>query len=223
MKSNTLPYLFIDFDSTITRVEALDVLAEMLYGHVDEEKKRIQDIAEITRQAMEGLLPFDQALQKRVELLQLNASAIHSLVQILQNKISQSFLENRTWIKQHANRIFILSGGFKEFIIPIASEFDIAPEHVIANEFEYNHDGVVIGFNSNLLLSRASGKVLWMKEQQFDMPCDVLGDGFTDYEIRQAGLCRNFYLFTENVRRESLVGLADREISHLNQLIEIWK
>ena len=52
MKLNN--YLVIDFDSTFTKVEAFDVLADIsLNGHPDKEERKKQIVA-ITNQGMDG-------------------------------------------------------------------------------------------------------------------------------------------------------------------------
>jgi hypothetical protein len=58
-------YFVIDFDSTFTKVEAFDVLAEIsLKDHPDQEK-RIQQIKDITNQGMDGSISFRESLERR--------------------------------------------------------------------------------------------------------------------------------------------------------------
>jgi D-3-phosphoglycerate dehydrogenase len=48
-----------------------------------------------------------------------------------------------------------------------------------------------------------------MRSLQLDGDVYVIGDGYTDYEIRESGLANRFYAFTENVLRPSVVEKAD--------------
>ena len=63
------PYFIIDFDSTFTRVEALDVLAEIVLAHSSKKDAVVQAIHEITNRGMNGELDFAQALRTRVALV----------------------------------------------------------------------------------------------------------------------------------------------------------
>jgi D-3-phosphoglycerate dehydrogenase len=47
----------------------------------------------------------------------------------------------------------------------------------------------------------------------------VIGDGYTDYEIREAGQASKFYLFVENVQRTHLFDKADRVVTCLEDFI----
>jgi len=52
----------------------------------------------------------------------------------------------------------------------------------------------------------------------------VIGDGYTDYQIKAAGLANKFFAFTENIHRENVVQAADHitpsfdEFLYLNKL-----
>ncbi len=49
----------------------------------------------------------------------------------------------------------------------------------------------------------------------------VLGDGYTDYEMREAGLANRFYAFTENIQRENVMSKADYIIPALEEFLYI--
>nr|MCU0392876.1 phosphoglycerate dehydrogenase [Thermoflexibacter sp.] len=51
----------------------------------------------------------------------------------------------------------------------------------------------------------------------------VIGDGYTDYEIRQAGLANSFFAFTENVEREVVVEKADHIAPSLDEFLYVHK
>lgn len=58
-----------------------------------------------------------------------------------------------------------------------------------------------------------------MEELNLNGDIYVIGDGFTDYEIRQAGLAKKFYAFTENVSREKVVKVADQVVTSFDEII----
>ena len=93
MKPNK--YFVIDFDSTFTKVEAFDVLADIsLEGHPEKNqiKKKILDI---TNQGMEGVLSLRESIQKRIELLSPQKKHIHLLVNHLKSLVSESCYRNK--------------------------------------------------------------------------------------------------------------------------------
>ena len=218
MKNQETNYIF-DFDSTFTQVEALDELANIILCNNPNQKEIQKKIDEITSDAMNGLLPFDKALKERLALLTITKDHIQKLVEVLAQKISTSFLTNKNFFQNNAERIWIVSGGFVEFILPITSSFGIKEENVFANSFLFNSDNLVIDYDKNNPLSKSKGKVLLLKELKLQGEVIVIGDGYTDYEIKEAGLASAFYLFTENVQRKHLYKLADKVIASLDEII----
>ena len=84
MKQNT--YFVIDFDSTFTKVEAFDVLADIsLKGHPDLPKIKKQ-IEEITNLGMTGDISFRESLEKRLTLLALESLSLMETTIKLRNK-----------------------------------------------------------------------------------------------------------------------------------------
>jgi D-3-phosphoglycerate dehydrogenase / 2-oxoglutarate reductase len=77
----------------------------------------------------------------------------------------------------------------------------------------------IIGCNQNNILSQDAGKVKLVKQLNFTQQVCVIGDGFTDYQIKEAGLAEKFYLYTENVFRKSLVENATAVISNLDEIL----
>ncbi len=217
-------YFVIDFDSTFTKVEAFDVLAEIsLKDHPDQEN-RVRQIKEITNQGMDGSISFRQSLEMRVELLSPNRRHLQQLVVQLKEKVSESIKRNREFFQTYADHIYIISNGFHAFIDPIVIDYGIKLENIFANRFHFDEQGNVIGFDKENPLSANNGKVEQLK--QLNLPGDiyVIGDGYTDYEIKHAGLANKFFAFTENVERENVLKNADHiapsfdEFLYLNKL-----
>ncbi len=209
----------IDFDSTFTKVEALDELAIIALANNPNKDSIVQAIIDITNQGMEGKMPFDQTLQKRIALLQATTNHIQTLVQLLEQKVSESFKRNIHFLEEHAHNIYIVSGGFKEYIIPIVTPYGIKPEHVYANTFITNDIGDIIGFDTTNLLAQEKGKVKLLQQLKLPGAVFIIGDGYTDYQLREAGLANTFYMFTENITRESLVPKADVVINSLDEFL----
>lgn len=203
------PYYIIDFDSTFTQVEALDELARIsLRDRLDKEKV-FKQIENLTNAAMEGRMSFSESLEGRVKLLQADQIHLKQLVRHLKKKVSASFLRNKEFFQANADRVLIVSGGFKEFIIPVVTEYHIKKENIYANTFEFDNDGNIIGYDTSNPLSQEGGKVKLLRELNLKGEIFGIGDGHSDFQLKESGIVDTFYAFTENVERESVIAKAD--------------
>lgn len=216
-------YFVIDFDSTFTKVEAFDALADISLKDHPEKEERKKQIQQITDQGMNGTISFRESLEKRLQLLAPNRAHLPALVAVLKDKVSESFKRNRDFFQRYADNIYIISNGFREFIEPIVTDFGIKPQNVLANEFRFDEKGNVIGFDTNNPLSANNGKVEQLKKLSLPGDVYVLGDGYTDYEIKRAGLANKFYAFTENVERENITDKADHITPSLDEFLYLNK
>jgi D-3-phosphoglycerate dehydrogenase len=212
-------FFVIDFDSTFTRVEALDELVRISLAGKPSAGAALEEIRSVTERAMAGEISFSESLRRRVSLLGANRSHIDELVLVLREKVSDSFLRNRDFFAAYGDQIRIVSSGFKEFIVPIVAEFGIAAENVYANTFRFDESGVILGYDETNYLSQDKGKVKLLRDLQLPGEVYVLGDGYTDYEIREAGLANKFFAFTENVERETVVSMADHTSATLDEFL----
>lgn len=216
-------YFVIDFDSTFTKVEAFDVLADIsLDGHPEKESLKYK-IQEITNKGMDGSLSFRESLEQRLAILSPNKKHITQLVGVLKDKVSESFKRNRDFFQEYADHIYIISNGFHAFIDPIVMDFGIKPENIFANRFRFDEQGNVIGFDTENPLSANNGKVEQLKRLSLPGDVYVIGDGYTDYEIKHSGLANKFYAFTENVGRENIIDKADHIAPSLDEFLYLNK
>ncbi len=212
-------FFVIDFDSTFTKVEALDVLGEIsLNGRPDRDAVLAQ-IKTITDLGMSGQLSLAESINRRLELLRAHRDHLPLLVETLKTKISDSFQRNQVFLSENADHIYIISSGFKEFIVPIVTSLGVKEDHVFANTFVYDESGNIVGCDHSNPLSMDSGKVKLMRDLNLDGDIYVIGDGYTDYEIREAGLANRFYAFTENVERPLVIEKADHIAPSLDEFL----
>lgn len=219
----TNKYFVIDFDSTFTQVEALDVLGEICLKEFHDRDKILQEIKDITDLGMEGKISFRESLERRVLLLKAHKNHLNPLIESLKQKVSDSFKRNKEFFQTYSDNIFIISNGFKEFIIPIVTEFGIKPENVFANDFVFDEKGNIIGYNKDNVLSSNNGKVAQLKALNLQGDVYVIGDGYTDYEIKEAGLANKFYAFTENIERGKVLEKADHIAPSLDEILYLFK
>lgn len=211
-------YVF-DFDSTLTRVEALDVLAEMTLNGKSNKDEIIEEIQKITNLGIDGDISFTESLERRIKLLNANKRDLDGLVDELRQKISKSIESNKEFFEKFSDDIYVISCGFKEFIDPIVEEYNIPSDRVYANTFEFDEDGKIIGFDADNPLSQHNGKIECLKQMNLDGEVQVIGDGYSDYVMREAGIADKFFAYTENVHREKAANNADHVTPNLDEFL----
>ncbi|MFT5884950.1 MAG: D-3-phosphoglycerate dehydrogenase [Arcticibacterium sp.] len=219
--SSTIPkkYFVIDFDSTFSKVEGLDELAKIALQGTPDQDAIVKQIRDLTDQGMSGEITFAEALSKRLELLNANQGHIDKLVAFLKDNISESFKRNQVFFDLCSDQIIILSSGFKDFIVPVATGMGVKEENIYANTFTFDADGNITGADTENVLAGNGGKVKLIKSLKLDGEVHVIGDGFTDYEIRANGLAEAFYAFTENVSRANVIEKADHVVRTLDEIL----
>ncbi|QNF33837.1 phosphoglycerate dehydrogenase [Adhaeribacter swui] len=202
-------FFIIDFDSTFTQVEALDELGEISLKDYEDKAQILEEIKNLTNSAMDGRSSFTEGLTQRLVLLKANKKHLTPLIATLKTKVSDSIRRNKDFFTAFADQILIVSSGFKEFITPIVTEYGIKEENIYANTFVYDENDNIVGFDQDNVLCRDKGKIKLLENLALQGDVYVLGDGYTDYEIKEAGLANKFYAFTENVAREAVVAKAE--------------
>jgi len=214
-------YYIFDFDSTLTKVEGLDVLAEITLANNPKKDQIIEEIISITNLGIDGEISFTQSLERRIKLLSANRSDLELLIQELKKRVSSSIERNKEFFELFSENIYVISAGFKEFIDPIVAEYNIPSERVYANTFEFNSEGEIIGFDRDNVLSTHNGKIACLKNLQLDGEIQVIGDGYSDYVTKEAGVADKFFAYTENVQRAKTIKNADHITPNLDEFLFI--
>jgi len=213
-------HLIIDFDSTFVTVESLDELAHIVLKDNPESAQRLETIRAITRAGMEGSIPFDESLSKRLKLLNINQKDIHAATIVLAKKVTPSFKRNKQFLMENAQNILIVSGGFYEMIIPIVSEYGILEDQVFANKFVYKGTSRIAHVDSQNIMAQSGEKVAQANALGLAGEIHVIGDGYTDYQIKSEGPAKKFFAFIENIRRNSVCEVADVVLSNIDDYIK---
>ncbi|MBS1524568.1 MAG: HAD-IB family phosphatase [Bacteroidetes bacterium] len=216
-------YFIIDFDSTFTQVEALDELARISLRKNPNREHIYKQIEDFTNAAMEGKLSFTESLASRVKLVQANRDHLKQLITHLKKKVSPSFSRNSNFFKQHQDNVYIVSGGFKEFITPVVTDYFIKKENIYANTFVFDENDNIIGYDTENPLSKEGGKVKLLKQMNLQGEIFGIGDGYSDFQLKESGLIKKFFAFTENIERKSVAEKADHITPSLDEFLYINK
>ncbi|KAG7369356.1 phosphoserine phosphatase [Nitzschia inconspicua] len=217
-----------DVDCTITKQDALDDLAEFLgKGHA---------VRQITHQAMNGDMDLDLALQERLKIM---APIVDSLQDyILSNPAEGRLVDGIQELVQELQArnvpIYLISGGFRELILPVADLLKIPRNHIYANRFVYmaDDDGQirVHGFDPTEPTSHEGGKPEAIRRIRSQKPFQtivMIGDGITDLEaVQETGGADLFIGFGGVIERAKVIEGADWFVNSYQELIDAlprWK
>jgi phosphoserine phosphatase len=170
--------LLLDADSTLFNEEVIDLLAQ---------KAGVgQKVAEITKQAMQGVLDFPTALKQRVMLLRdLPENVLSEVSEEI--SITKGGRELISVAQSKGFVISVVSGGFEEVISPIMQELGIA--YFRANTLEIE-DGKLTGYVLGEIVDQAA-KTKWLLDlsEKFQIVAQdtiAIGDGANDIGMVQA-------------------------------------
>lgn len=169
-----------DFDSTLTRLEGIDELAA--HAGVAEQ------IAPLTAAAMEGAIPLDAVYGARLEVVRPGREDIAWLGARYLDAIVPG-AEATVATLQRANvAVYVVSGGFRAAVLPLAKKCGIAPDHVFAVEITFDADGRYEDFDRASPLTRSDGKAVVCRQiLQRHRALALVGDGVTDVAARSGG------------------------------------
>ena len=211
--------LIFDFDSTFIQLETIEVLAEFALSNNKNKTIVLNKIKDITDLAMIGKISFKEALSHRISMLNLDQKHIERTSDFIKRKISKSFISNIDFFKNNYNNIYIVSGGFKSIIYSTVKQFNIIESNIYANDFLNINNKATI--DSNNPLSMNNGKSMVIKNiDGFNI---IIGDGYTDYEVKKNGFADIFIQYTENINRKELNDKADFIATNFNDILNFIK
>jgi len=171
-----------DVDSTVCVDEGIDELAAFL-GKGDE-------VAAMTAAAMGGGVSFRDALEARLQVMQPTRASVDAFVKNNPPKLSPGIPELFASLRGANKTVYLVSGGFRQMIAPVAAALDVPPENVFANNILFNDDGSYASFDPTEFTSKAGGKAEAVKHVKASKGHEVMamvGDGATDLESRAPG------------------------------------
>jgi len=203
-----------DVDSTVVSEEGIDVLAEYL--------GKGEAVAALTRQAMEGGMAFQDALSARLNLLQPSRQSILNCLQDQPLILTDGVQELMSALQRKNVDIWLVSGGFRIMIEPIAKQLDIPIENIVANTLLFNTDGSYSGFDATEPTSADMGKPKALAQIQATKGYETIvmvGDGATDAQAKPPAAA--FIGFGGIVERPAVKAKSDWFVTDFREMTKI--
>lgn len=201
-----------DVDSTVIQDEGIDELAKFC-GKGDEVKK-------LTAEAMGGNMTFQEALKKRLDIIRPTVTQIREFLDTFPIRLTPGISQLVKSLHDLGVPVYLVSGGFRSLIEPVAEKLGIPPSNIFANRLKFFFNGEYAGFDENEPTSRSGGKglvVRRLKEQHGYQRLVIIGDGATDAEASPPA--DGFIGFGGNVVREEVRKRASWYVTDFQELI----
>lgn len=180
------------------------VIATALAG-APNQAELVAKVEAITNLGMEGKLAFTESLQQRFAVVPLHKTHFETVGSELCEKLTEGMADLFAWLRQEDISTFIISGGFKESILPVAEKLGLDSEHVFANTVVLDDAGNVFGIDTDNVCYTDQGKapVIEHIKNQYGLsgPVCMIGDGANDLKAYELGVADYFCGFTANVER----------------------
>lgn len=203
-----------DVDSTVIQEEGIDVLAAYLgYG---------ERVAALTKQAMEGGMKFQDALKARLDLLTPSKLQIESCLDEHPLKLSPGVAEFIQALQDANKAVYLVSGGFRLMIEPVAEILNIPKTNIVANTLLFDSDGFYYEFDKSEPTSQDMGKpkaIQSIMQTGHFKNVVMIGDGATDAQAKPPASA--FIGFGGVARREKVVAASDWFVTDFEDMTRI--
>ena len=185
LENKSKPYLLdhkfyhrvaIDVDSCLTGIEGIDLLAKI--------RGVGKTVTEMTRNAMGEGGSFNVALARRLELIQPKEKDLDYVANIYIKNIVKDARVVIELLQANGVDTMLLSGGFRNSIIPLAKFIGIPEQNIYANDLFFNEEGEYLGFDGGNLLSQEKGKKKQIEKLKHKKTgfYAIIGDGVSELE-----------------------------------------
>lgn len=170
--------IIFDVDSTLCTIEGIDELARM--------KGVEEQIIPLTQRAMEGQLSLEEIFARRLALIQPTTIDLAKLASLYCQSLSPSIPGVLNELRKRKIDCYIVSGGYKEAVLPLADFLRIPSQNVYANSLYFDEKGIYRGFDQNCPLWKRNGKTEVIKKLPLKRKSILVGDGMSDAEAKEA-------------------------------------
>lgn len=181
-------------------------------------------MSEFTAKAMGGTMKFEDALEARLKIIEPSRQSILNCLDDLPLELSPKIDEFIELCHYKGIDVYLVSGGFRIMIEPIAKKLLVAKDNIYANSILFNDDaeGTYAGFDATEPTSADGGKpkaLRMIKENAGYETMIMVGDGATDAQAKPPA--KAFIGFGGVVTREAVKAKACWFIKDFQDMIHV--
>jgi len=146
-----------------------------------------QEVADLTASAMSGTTKFEDALSARLGLMKPSFAAVDRCTKDHPLDFSPGLVELVDALRERGTNVYLVSGGFRLMIEPLAMVLGIPKDRIYANTILFDDNGEYAGFDDMEPTSadRGKPKALGIIKKAVGYGSMVMvGDGATDAQAR---------------------------------------
>ncbi|XP_065335814.1 phosphoserine phosphatase [Cloeon dipterum] len=202
-----------DVDSTVCQDEGIDELAKFC--------GRYNEVSKLTKEAMTGKLEFKEALRQRLGIIRPSLNQMRDLIRTRPPNLTPGVRELVAELQHRKIPVYLISGGFRGLVGPVALELNIPLQNIYANRLKFFLNGDYAGFDEEEPTCRSGGKgevIRFLKAKNDYSNVVLIGDGATDLEACPPADA--FIGFGGNVIREEVRAKAKWYVTDFQELID---
>lgn len=206
-----------DVDSTVITEEGIDVLAAHCGAG--------EAVAALTASAMGGTMLFQDALKARLDLIRPSAADVAQCLAAHPPSLSPGVANLVDALHAKGAHVYLVSGGFRLMIEPVAARLGVPKDRVIANTLNFV-SGEYSGFDPTEFTSADQGKtkaLTHLKATHGYETVVMVGDGATDMQAKAPGAADAFIGFGGVAVRPAVQEKADWFVTDFEEMISIVK
>ncbi len=206
--------LLIDCDSTLSAIEGVDELGRLRGPDI------FRAVEDMTNAAMNGGTPLQEVFAKRLDMIRPTRAMVSQVASQYIRRQAPGLASALAAVRKAGWTPVIVSGGFRQAILPLARHLAIG--RVEAVDLVFSKNGNYAGFDKEAPTARAGGKpevVRMLRRENPGAAVVMLGDGASDLECR--GVADLFVGFGGFVEREKVKAAAEAYIHGFDELPEL--
>ncbi len=212
--------LILDFDSCLVPVESLDLYASR---RISKDLARLEEMEQLTRAGMEGKIPFEESLRRRLDLLAPERQGLIQLGRELASMTSHGAGSMVTDLQEEGHEVWIVSGGFQQVLLPVADALGIPASRVQGVRAVFDDKGRYQALDANYAFHRSKMEGLARLRVDWPRPAVCAGDGMTDLALLDAGLVDAFIAYTEHVQRREVLDRSEFRADTMDEVEKLTR
>lgn len=203
-----------DCDSTLSSIEGIDEMGRAAGPEV------FAKVEAMTNDAMNGKIPVEAVFGRRLELIRPPQASVAAIGRKYIETIEPTALRTVAELVRRGWTPIIISGGFRQAILPLAEVLGI--KRVEAVDLFFDAAGNYRGFDEGYPTTRSGGKpevIARLKHEFQPVETIMVGDGVSDLESKPQ--VNRFVGFGRYVQRPAVRSGADAFIGALDELLTL--